>query len=273
MEKFASCTWSESEDGLFLLENILLPDGPISRIYLGPIGVCGIIDSRVDPRRIYMSLHSILGTTRVFLFANGCKLYDAKNDALADVECCITDDLIRTYAQGKISLHTRQRLHSMRDKLREADARTRGYYRDENSNLYVYRRGKFHPASELDPDRVFRLAAYGGVLGLHRFVLRKFFTGLVYFFTCGFFLVGYFLDLLQIFTGTLDDGHKKLLFPLRTQKNRLLRLLPGFAVSAVALLFYLRLTGSILDAVSQNDILSPLVQSLLEKFPVTGFSG
>jgi len=273
MEKFASCTWSESANGLFILENVLLPDGPISRIYLGTSGVCGIIDDRVEPRRIYMSLHAILGTTRIFLFVNDSRLYDAKNDALTDAECSITDDLIHTYVQGKVSLHTHQRLHGMLDKLRETDAQTRGYYRDEDGNLYVYRRRKFYPASELDPEQLFRLAAYGGVLGLHRFALRKYFTGLVYFFTCGFFLVGYFLDLLQLFMGTLDDGHKKLLFPFRAQKNRLLRLVPSFAVSTVAFLFYLRLTGSFLDAASQNDVLSPLVQSLLEKFPVTGFSG
>lgn len=56
----------------------------------------------------------------------------------------------------------------------------------------------------------FWLAAFLGVLGIHRFYLGKYLTGVLWFFTSGFFAVGYILDILFIaFNLTKDaDGEK-----------------------------------------------------------------
>lgn len=37
-----------------------------------------------------------------------------------------------------------------------------------------------------------------GLLGVHKFYLEKFGMGLLYFFTCGFFFIGWFIDLFTL---------------------------------------------------------------------------
>lgn len=45
-----------------------------------------------------------------------------------------------------------------------------------------------------------------GVLGLHRFYVGRPFTGLLYFFTGGFFIIGMLIDLVVILSGAFADG-------------------------------------------------------------------
>ncbi len=45
-----------------------------------------------------------------------------------------------------------------------------------------------------------------GILGLHRFYVGRPFTGLLYFFTGGFFVIGMFVDLIVILSGAFADG-------------------------------------------------------------------
>ena len=37
-----------------------------------------------------------------------------------------------------------------------------------------------------------------GLLGVHKFYMEKFFIGILYFFTCGFFFIGWFIDLFTL---------------------------------------------------------------------------
>ena len=39
---------------------------------------------------------------------------------------------------------------------------------------------------------------FGGLLGIHKFYLEKFVIGILYFFTCGFFFIGWFIDLFTL---------------------------------------------------------------------------
>ena len=49
------------------------------------------------------------------------------------------------------------------------------------------------------------LCLFFGVLGFHRFYVGKIGTGLIWFFTGGFFVIGWFLDLIFIILGFFRD--------------------------------------------------------------------
>lgn len=47
---------------------------------------------------------------------------------------------------------------------------------------------------------------FGGLLGLHYFYVGRIGMGILYFFTAGFFGIGWFLDICPIFGGTFKDS-------------------------------------------------------------------
>ncbi len=52
----------------------------------------------------------------------------------------------------------------------------------------------------------FWLCLFLGVFGIHRFYLGKPFSGVLWFFTAGFFGIGLFFDILRIGFGLMRDG-------------------------------------------------------------------
>lgn len=50
------------------------------------------------------------------------------------------------------------------------------------------------------------LCIFGGFLGLHQFYVGKIGTGLLYFFTCGLFAIGWIWDIIKIATGAFRDN-------------------------------------------------------------------
>jgi len=44
----------------------------------------------------------------------------------------------------------------------------------------------------------YMLWLFFGLLGIHKFYLEKWIVGILYFFTCGFFFIGWFIDLFTI---------------------------------------------------------------------------
>ncbi|PIN73223.1 NINE protein [Candidatus Woesearchaeota archaeon CG10_big_fil_rev_8_21_14_0_10_45_16] len=51
----------------------------------------------------------------------------------------------------------------------------------------------------------FFLCLFLGTIGVHRFYVGKVGTGVLYIFTSGLFLVGWFVDLVMIFAGSFTD--------------------------------------------------------------------
>lgn len=50
------------------------------------------------------------------------------------------------------------------------------------------------------------LCVFGGVLGLHQFYVGNIKKGIIYFFTCGLFTIGWFVDIISILLGTFKDN-------------------------------------------------------------------
>lgn len=50
------------------------------------------------------------------------------------------------------------------------------------------------------------LCVFGGFFGLHRFYVGRIGSGILYLLTFGGFLIGYFIDLISICSGTFRDN-------------------------------------------------------------------
>ncbi len=50
------------------------------------------------------------------------------------------------------------------------------------------------------------LCIFGGFFGLHQFYVGNIKKGILYFFTCGFFAIGWFMDIVSILLGTFKDN-------------------------------------------------------------------
>lgn len=77
-----------------------------------------------------------------------------------------------------------------------------------NPNFYETSENS-HLISNKDGNIAVLLCWFGGILGLHRFYLGRFTSGIIYLLTGGFFGIGVFLDLFSISLGALRDGKGK----------------------------------------------------------------
>ena len=50
------------------------------------------------------------------------------------------------------------------------------------------------------------LCIFGGFFGLHQFYVGNIKKGILYFFTCSFFAIGWFMDIISILLGTFKDN-------------------------------------------------------------------
>ncbi len=62
------------------------------------------------------------------------------------------------------------------------------------------------PTSDRSKNTALILCIFGGIIGLHRYYVGKIGTGLLYTFTAGLFMVGYFCDIISICMGTFRDN-------------------------------------------------------------------
>lgn len=107
-----------------------------------------------------------------------------------------------------------------------------------SSNYFVKKGDHWKPAFKQDPEKVFKLALFGGFLGLHRFYLKMFGTGLLYALTFGYLGVGWFFDCLEIILGRWCKNEKYLM-PLNTGLKHIVQMtcVFGFVLLLVLLLF------------------------------------
>lgn len=276
MAGYTSCYQYDISDGALELQNVSLAEGMLSHVYLCPGGICAVAASSQSPQKLYEGLRNALGTAECLtLYLEDSGRYDAFSRSVQPLpEGSVQRD--REISQvlyetpDTLRIFTPERIARLRDALVQADAHNRGYYRDADGVLYVERHGHFVRASHHDPDRLWNLTLFGGVFGLHRFAVGKVGSGLLYLVTCGLFLVGWLLDIVQLLLGIQKDRRGAVILPLQNKRRCLLRLLPGLAVGAVFFLLYAGLftgaTGALADPASSG-LADSLADTLLNLFP------
>ena len=209
MESYKNCNLIEPEDDSFVLEEMLTPHGIAEFIYFGPGGVYVIMSDSENPSVLYEHFRNLLGTAKIKIYFVGKGEYLSSSASFSgEVSPDELDVMIYDYIHAAPRQYTRSSLERMKAALIRSDAGIRGRYTADDGTVYVLRYGEFNRASEINPEHVLKLCLFGGTLGLHRFALGKWFTGLFYFLTGGMFLLGWLLDLIQIFFGFQKDKHK-----------------------------------------------------------------
>ena len=73
--------------------------------------------------------------------------------------------------------------------------------RDENGNVYIRKRKGWAAVVDVDADAFFYKSLFGGVIGIHKFLMKQWLMGVVYLFTLGLFGFGWFFDCLFMIFG------------------------------------------------------------------------
>jgi len=200
----------------WILHDIHTPLGTILQVFLGNGSIYLILDEHVDAVAFYPFIRESLRAVRVFLYLPGKGQYDPNTrtfQPFPDDERLVQE--IEHCLSLSPSCYSQIDLQRFRARLVQLNAQSRGYHKAEDGTMYVLRNGVFHKASPLDTQHILVLCLYGGFWGFHRFALGKWFTGLLYSLTCGFFLIVWLMDLLELFFGFMYDSRKRLLFPLK----------------------------------------------------------
>lgn len=124
---------------------------------------------------------------------------------------------------------TEEERHELVERINYAQGFYMGHYQAPDGTVYFRRGGHFYQMSAEDSKRIYRLAVFGGPLGLHKFAQRRYLAGIGYLLTCGCFGWGVVLDLIMLVTGRMKDRQKCYYAPLRGKE---LALFPVGAVIA-----------------------------------------
>jgi len=235
---YVICECSPLTDRLFYCAPVRLQDADLNAVYLGPSGAFAVVSGDVDPERIRIVLRELFATARVFVYHPEKGLYNGSaKPTPAGLSRKELDVAIYQHTTQEVLLWDDEQLDVMLRKLRVTDGQSRGIYRDENGNWFIARNGKFKPLSDHDSNSVLRLTLLGGILGIHRFALGKWASGIMYVLTGGLMGLGWLLDLIQLNTGLFPDKVKKVL--AKPEKLSPLWYISGLAASSVLFIGYL----------------------------------
>lgn len=129
--------------------------------------------------------------------------------------------------------------------------------KDSKGNCYLKRHGQWFLASDVDSDDLFFKTVFFGAFGAHKFSEHKRLMGLIYFFSCGGFGIGWFFDCLAILFGMYKDAEGKYLLPVTDRKACLLKLPIGLAITVLYIFIYIFVISTI------GDVLNSAVNSSL----------
>ena len=254
---------SETEEGWVICEDVHLPSGTHCTVYISPRSVYVLSEGHISPRKQFREIQELLGAVyiRLYVLDTGdgiAGVYDDLNDVLGGPldEECLWADISEWLSKGRV-IFAQSAIEQMVDRLKSADMKARGFVVQDDGEIFLLRHGTLKKASAVSSDMQYYLTLFGGPLGLHKFSLGKVITGLFYFCTGGLFLLGWLLDLLQLFLGVQKDKKKHYLLPLTNRRTKLLILPFGLVTGFLLFLGYLRVSealGYILQSLSAQQI-------------------
>ncbi len=238
MEERSAWTCDELQNGILVFRGIRTEIGTLRAVYLGPGGAFVILQHMDDPGRCCVLLKDLLHISRLQLYAEDQGIYNAALNSFSDpLPCEEADDYARAFVDGSEAWlgYTRDDLKRMGDRLKRADAFSRGWYRTDDGRVYVRHGRVFREISDLDSDMLYYVTLFGGALGIHRFYMGKFWTGFLYLCTGGLVLTGWACDLLFLLFGIFRDKRKRLMYPPKNRLGKILFLPLGFLFSCLVL--------------------------------------
>ena len=286
MDKAEWIIMHELDGGIILCCNAHSDAGFLPEVYLGPGGIFVCMYQCENPREAFISLRSLFETTRIELYLAEKGLYDPTHDVFLPLGDLLSEEPLipppMHFVMHRIGLDRFRRQFSPDDitrfcnRLVHSDALHRGQYLDAEGNLYLRYGTDFRAVSRKNSDTLYLTTLFGGVLGLHRFLLGKWCTGMLYLCTGGLFMTGYAMDLLFLHFGIMKDGKGLLLSPLCNRLIKILLLAPG-AVFSVFLAHwqvntFLHLTSAFQSILTQatnenHEVLTNLFSRIMSGFP------
>lgn len=216
--------------------NISTNHGNLDVVYLGPGGVCVVLDRPVgDVRGLFYELRSYLSISRIQIYVRGIGRYDFLSGQYSF--CQEEEAMLRSIAEflvSEVRVLSSEDIDFLEDHLQRLNVYVSGRYVSESGVEYIRMGDVFKPLSGIDPDRFFLLTLFGGFLGFHRFRLGKIGSGFGYLLTGGLLGLGWLLDVISVLTGNVYDSKKRLVRKLSSLKRVF-----WIPLGAVACLVYL----------------------------------
>lgn len=109
---------------------------------------------------------------------------------------------------------------------------------DADGISYVFKRGQWLRASDVDSDKMFFTTSLFGMFGAHFFYQHQIIKGFFYFFTMGMFGVGWFFDTLEMLLGVAKDKDGMYYGPVNNKKKAVLLFLGGLLIFVIDCLIF-----------------------------------
>ena len=121
---------------------------------------------------------------------------------------------------------------------------------DSQGITYVKRGSHWFQASDEDTEEVFRKTCLFGIFGWFQFHTGRFFSGVAYLLTCGFFGFGYMFDILHFLLGFARDRDGYYYVPLEDKRRPWIMFLVCTAAAMVLMFIYMKGLGVLNDFVA-----------------------
>lgn len=242
MLDYVICECTPLVDSLTMCAPVCIPKAELEAVYVGPGGMFIVADGDVDPERARRFMCEYIGRSCIMIYHRKKGLYSASGERVpANLDEKALDVEIYQHVAQSAPIWDDDAVLDIQKRLRILDGTNRGIYRDDYGDWYISRNETFLPLSEHDPDKAFGLLMFGGILGLHRFFVGRWLSGLAYFLTGGLFGLGWLLDATQMLTGTMKDRKKKVLAKPAKQSKPWYA--AGILTSVLLLIGYAFVTG------------------------------